>query len=662
MACGCQHDRADVDVWVSFAPNYTLDGSGTAYFTTTGTVDYVSTTLYYYIYGPFIPVQVGKTYEFSGYLGNHRVPAANVAIAWADSSGSWLLVNDGNDCPSNVVTLNYLENFCRSARVATAPTGAVKAQLVIKLLFPSDSGNPYMFFTRLQFGERPDGTTVASPWSPGGVTQIAGDLIKTGTITANHVAAGTITASRLSVLAGSGNLLQNSSFENVTDAFTTNWLKYDNGSEATWYGWHSATSHTGTYAYAIAWDNSTNVKGIFCYGANANKTKPYQKYTLSFWARSSSSLSSPSAMEMAWNNPPSDVAWKDNPYLTTAFQRYEVSWTSPSVAESYNFYLTIGVYTQTNNILWLDDIQLQEGDVGTGWAPAPDEILPGTIVGNRLVANTITADKLSVTSLSAINANMGSLTSGSIVVGATNKLWLNDGSDGALNIGGGTKGTAPFRVTATGALTATGASISGTVNATSGWFGDSSNDVSIDADGIVVGSNGRISAGGGSVVINSSGIEVSSGSSNVNRYKFSDGSYLQSSSGYSVFKGSTTTALAGGNTEVQVNANDFTSANNHDLGTSGSPWGTLFLYGDIWWANAPSTTAADYPVVRSSNTALYHKTNVDTNTGCTYFNVDAGLVTSCSDPITPQLRALQVEVSELKSQVAALVALLGGKQ
>lgn len=50
---------------------------------------------------------------------------------------------------------------------------------------------------------------------------------------------------------------------------------------------------------------------------------------------------------------------------------------------------------------------------------------------------------------------LGAVTSGSIVVGTTNKMWFNEGADGVLAIGGSTKATAPFRVTAAGAVTST---------------------------------------------------------------------------------------------------------------------------------------------------------------------------------------------------------------
>lgn len=94
-----------------------------------------------------------------------------------------------------------------------------------------------------------------------------------------------------------------------------------------------------------------------------------------------------------------------------------------------------------------------------------------SISGSNITTGTIDADKLNVSTLSTIAADMGSITAGSIVIGTTNKIWLNDSADGALSIGGVVKASAPFRVSAAGALTATGATVSGTINSTDGNIG-----------------------------------------------------------------------------------------------------------------------------------------------------------------------------------------------
>lgn len=47
----------------------------------------------------------------------------------------------------------------------------------------------------------------------------------------------------------------------------------------------------------------------------------------------------------------------------------------------------------------------------------------------------------------------------SIVLGDTDKIWINDDGDGAIHVGGSTKSSAPFSVASDGTLTATGATI-----------------------------------------------------------------------------------------------------------------------------------------------------------------------------------------------------------
>jgi len=80
--------------------------------------------------------------------------------------------------------------------------------------------------------------------------------------------------------------------------------------------------------------------------------------------------------------------------------------------------------------------------------------LSGSVTTGQLTANIVAAVQGAFANLAAIKADLGSVTAGNIVVGTTNKIWLNDGADGVLAIGGTDKATAPFRVTAAGALTA----------------------------------------------------------------------------------------------------------------------------------------------------------------------------------------------------------------
>ena len=123
-------------------------------------------------------------------------------------------------------------------------------------------------------------------------------------------------------------------------------------------------------------------------------------------------------------------------------------------------------------------------------------ITTGTINANRIGAINLAVLQAAVGSLSALSANMGTITAGSIVIGTTNKLWLNDGSDGALAIGGAAKASAPFRVTAAGLLTATNADVSGKITSTEGAIGGwTINSSSISGTRIALYSNGEVRVG-----------------------------------------------------------------------------------------------------------------------------------------------------------------------
>jgi hypothetical protein len=161
------------------------------------------------------------------------------------------------------------------------------------------------------------------------------------------------------------------------------------------------------------------------------------------------------------------------------------------------------------------------------------KITTGSITTTQIAATTITASNLNISTLSAITADLGAVTAGSIVVGTTNKLWLNESGDGVLAIGGSTKATAPFRVTAAGSLTATDATLSGS-----------------------------LSAAGGAVTVDSSGITLSEGVGAANKLKWGSAGYIYGNSN-SLFLVSETVPVrttsyfdvwVGGNTILTVDA------------------------------------------------------------------------------------------------------------
>ena len=115
-----------------------------------------------------------------------------------------------------------------------------------------------------------------------------------------------------------------------------------------------------------------------------------------------------------------------------------------------------GLYA--NNVYLKGQIVVTGGSLG-GLAASDINSNTTTIDGGKITANSVTADRISATSLSAISANLGTVTAGAIVVGSTNKLWLNDSADGKLAIGGSVKASAPFSVAADGSLSALNATL-----------------------------------------------------------------------------------------------------------------------------------------------------------------------------------------------------------
>jgi hypothetical protein len=302
-------------------------------------------------------------------------------------------------------------------------------------------------------------------------------------------------------------------------------------------------------------------------------------------------------------------------------------------------------------------------------------IATNSITASQIAAGTITATEITGTTLSVIASDMGSLTAGNITISSGgNYIWLNDAGDGALNIGGSTKASAPFRVTAAGALTATSATITGTVNATAGYFGNASTDVSIDSDGIVVGSSGRISAGGGQVTIDAGGINLGNGNYSDRRIDWSGGSYIyEASDNVLGVRGNSGVSLISGSAVIDWKGTGLIPGGAYHLGSSGNPWENLYLAGDFYFDTPPNTTAALRPIVWDPSVkALYEKsdgqnTEMICATGFDSLTAEFGIITnySCVAPgmsvsaLRDRVQALEARVASLE---AALLALLEGRK
>ena len=137
-------------------------------------------------------------------------------------------------------------------------------------------------------------------------------------------------------------------------------------------------------------------------------------------------------------------------------------------------------------------IKLEKGNVATIWTPAPEDvdqnitnavthidggnITTGNISADRIKTNLLTAINASITKLSALTATIGGFTiKDTYITSNTSKTTYNNTSVDGVFIGttGIGLGKGKFYVSNAGALTATSAVVTGTINATGGYFGAS---------------------------------------------------------------------------------------------------------------------------------------------------------------------------------------------
>lgn len=175
------------ELGVSYSPTWTLDGGGTAY---TRILGYPANGTLNMVYSPLLAIETGKSYEFSAYVGNHRTHEIYAGLLWFDGAFALLSSNYGTSRICTVASPGgqFVDGYCRIGVIAAAPANARFAVAVIRSDFDgTEGGDPYCFWTRVLFSEARTGQTQLSEWGPGGVTQITGNTIKTGTISLSHL-------------------------------------------------------------------------------------------------------------------------------------------------------------------------------------------------------------------------------------------------------------------------------------------------------------------------------------------------------------------------------------------------------------------------------------------------------------------------------------------
>jgi hypothetical protein len=255
------------------------------------------------------------------------------------------------------------------------------------------------------------------------------------------------------------------------------------------------------------------------------------------------------------------------------------------------------------------------------------------------------------------------------------------------------RATAPFRVTPAGALTSTSATITGTINATAGYFGTGSTKVAINADGLDVGNAGRIlggmtgyNTGTGFWLGYSGAYKLSVGHDSGNRLTWDGTDLVVVSSTVSI--GSTGVTLTSGTTPEAGRAYKWNATGDPGLyfyDGGGAEYPTLSLTpGDDGAINFNTGTGhgmyllldaltpfgtmyigtAASPMSRVYASTYYVGTTVGADcTSAADVTVEKGIVVGCNAPApSPALVALQQRVTDLEATVSRLLAALESRR
>lgn len=221
------------------------------------------------------------------------------------------------------------------------------------------------------------------------------------TINGAKITNGTVNADKLGAIIGGGNLIRNSSFEAIyahpAGAMARGFTLYDNsypGDTTTCDV--QANGRRGGLSQLVTWQKNSSTKGIYLTNSghgvtnNANIFKPNTTYVVSIYARGAGSATQ-GGLSLRWNRAPVETVEVANPLITSEWQRYvfRIRFGTNVDAECF---ITTTYGGTTAGYLYFDDIQIEEGEVATAYAPA---LLPGEVTGDLIAANAITETKIS---------------------------------------------------------------------------------------------------------------------------------------------------------------------------------------------------------------------------------------------------------------------------
>jgi microcystin-dependent protein len=253
-----------------------------------------------------------------------------------------------------------------------------------------------------------------------------GTLTLTGTVSSSSVVpaatiTGTFPASAIPPIGG-GNWLLNSSATNSTTGY---------GAVAGVLAASATQAKFGAVSFRITATGANSYLESDSFGGGVNKAQglPGEKWTSSAW------VYVPSARTVHMYTRAIDSG---GVYVNQASTSHAVpanTWTR--VSNTYTLpastvYVGVAVLSQesVNTEVWyIDGVQLEQGEVATGYAPRADEILPNTIDGGtHIVAASITGTQIAAATISGTHIIANTIEAGNIAAGTITSVELAAGS------------------------------------------------------------------------------------------------------------------------------------------------------------------------------------------------------------------------------------------
>ena len=322
-------------------------------------------------------------------------------IVWWTSGGSFIGSVGGT-------SVSVTSAWTRMSVTATAPATAAYATCYTTVNAPGNGESFYVDDMQAELGD------VVTAYAP----KIGEILV--GTITSDKIVTlasdkltGQLAAAQLAVSIGGGNLLSNTNAERP-DGSVTPWQAGFGASVAT----SADTAKFGAKSFKLTQGGASS--GGYLYGNTASNFVQGEKVVGSAWVRTTSSRGVILGIQ-EYN--------AAGGYLGSAAASAVVvpanTWTrlifTATLAQAT--VAKIDVYVQEQGaaaaeVMYIDGIQLERGDMATAYAPMPDEILPGSIGATQIADDGVTAPKILAGAVVAGKINTDAVTAGTIATNA----------------------------------------------------------------------------------------------------------------------------------------------------------------------------------------------------------------------------------------------------